>query len=695
MSKTALFEIGLEELPARFIDDALVQLKEKTSAWLDELRIPYDSIYATATPRRLTVKINGLAEKQPDQEEEAKGPAKKIALDSDGKWTKAAIGFTKGQGKIPEDIYFKEINGTEYVHVNKFIEGLATIELLSEFKEIILSLNFPKNMRWGNSKLRYIRPIRWLVALYGKEVVPFTIEGVETDRKTSGHRFLGKETEIADAENYEAALTEQYVVADLEMRKNMISTQIKQMEDKQGWKIPVDEDLLNEVVNLVEYPTVFHGSFDGDFLEVPEEALITSMKEHQRYFPVRSSSDELLPHFVAVRNGNEEYIANVAKGNEKVLRARLADAQFFYQEDQKLSIEKCLEKLDRMVFQEDLGTLADKVKRTKEIAAGICNHLRVDKGTKQQTERTAELCKFDLVTNMVGEFPELQGIMGEKYARIFGEDETVAKGINEHYMPRQAGGELPVTTPGNIVSIADKLDTIVGCFTIGIIPSGSQDPYGLRRQAIGILQMLEQQDWDVKLEKILTIATDVYAKVKLPNKREEKDITEDLNEFFRLRASYLLRGEGIEADVVEAVLSNGIQNVPMKKATARLLADKRNEVAFKNTQEALGRVLNIARKSEGGAIEPSLFENDTEQKLFDKYNKIREVYVDSLKKCNPDAALAHLTELTEPIHAFFDHTMVMAENEKLKKNRLALMKHIADDIHLLADLNAIQWKQQY
>ncbi|GGC91998.1 glycine--tRNA ligase beta subunit [Thalassobacillus devorans] len=694
MSNTVLFEVGLEELPARFIDDALVQLEEKTKQWLDDLRLPYDTIATMATPRRLTVKVEGLADKQPDIEEEAKGPAKKIAIDEEGNWTKAAIGFSKGQGKGVDDIYFKEIKGTEYVHVNKYTEGEPTKNLLSQFSDLILSLNFPKNMRWGSRQLRYARPIRWLAALYNDEVIPFSIEDVQTGKSTYGHRFLGEKVEVEHADEYEMVLQEQYVIVDVAMRKEMIATQIEKLAQEKNWNILVDEDLLSEVTHLVEYPTVFYGEYSEDFLIVPEEALITSMKEHQRYFPVRAKTGELLPFFVAVRNGDEKHLDNVARGNEKVLKARLADARFFYEEDQKASIEKNLDKLSRMVFQEDLGTIADKVQRTIKLADALSDHLKLQPAIKKQVLRTAEISKFDLVTHMVGEFPELQGIMGEKYARIFGEDEEVAQAINEHYMPRHANGELPKSIPGTVVSIADKLDTIVGCFSIGIIPSGSQDPYGLRRSAIGILQMLDKQAWDIQLETLVNSAVKLYISLGLPN-RSEEEVVQDLNEFFHIRASYLLKEEGVEPDIVEAVLANGIKHVPFTKEKAKLLASKRNDESFKSTHEALGRVLNLAKKTNVMEVDTELFENETEQTLYNTYLEVKQEYAASLSRHDAVQALKALGMLADPIHNFFDHTMVMAEDAKIKENRLGLLNLIATEIYAFADLNAVQWKQQY
>ncbi|ARI77031.1 glycine--tRNA ligase subunit beta [Halobacillus mangrovi] len=694
MNKTVLFELGVEELPARFIDDALTQLVSKTQAWFDHQRIPYGDVKGFATPRRLAVQVSDVAEKQPDIEEEAKGPAKKIAIDENGDWTKAAIGFSKGQGKEVDDIYFKEIKGTEYVHVRKFIEGQATSELLEGFHAVFLDLNFPKNMRWGSYEMRYIRPIRWIVALFGEEVVPFSIENVSTDRITYGHRFLGEMLSLSQAEEYEQSLKDQYVVVSVEDRKNEIRKQLLELEQENNWKLILDEDLLNEVTHLVEFPTAFSGEFNKEFLAVPEEALITSMKEHQRYFPVRSTTGELLPYFVGVRNGDDQHLDVVSKGNEKVLKARLKDAQFFYEEDQKGTIDEKLAKLNRMVYQEELGTLADKVNRVVAITSKISQWLELGEKEQQQAKRAAEICKFDLVTQMVDEFTELQGVMGEKYARLFGEDEEVAAAINEHYMPRQANGELPSSTIGAIVSIADKLDTIVGSISIGIIPTGSQDPYGLRRQALGILQTLNNKGWKIEVEKLIDLVHKFYQELELPT-REESEIQKDLHEFFRVRAAYLLREDQIDPDVVEAVLTNGIHIYPTTLEKAKLLVDKRQDVSFKPVHEALGRVLNLAKKADSYNVNPDLFENESERKLYEVYSNVHEDFVSALNNESPASALEVLAQLAQPIHNFFDHTMVMAEDEKIKNNRLSLLNRIASDIKAFADLNAIEWKQQF
>lgn len=694
MSTTnVLFEIGLEEMPARFLADAELQLQEKTKQWLTSIRLPYETIKTFVTPRRLAVVITGLASKQLDQEEEMKGPARKIALDKDGNWTKAAIGFTKGQGKSVNDIYFKQINEVEYAFVNKYISGESAKSLLPSFQDVILQLTFPKNMRWADKSLRFIRPIRWILALNESTVIPFEIAGVATDNKTFGHRFLGNQITIEDPLTYQEQLNNQFVIADRQVRKQQIVTQIQALEKMNNWHIPTDSELLEEVTELVEFPTVFHGKFSEEYLAIPDEVLITSMKEHQRYFPVLNNDGTLLPYFVAVRNGDKKHLDTVARGNEKVLKARLSDAMFFYNEDQKHTIEQNNKKLTRMVFQEKLGTIADKVNRVVTITNRIADLLVIDQQVKQQAIRAAEISKFDLVTNMVNEFTKLQGVMGEKYALMLGEKESVAKAINEHYMPRSANDQLPSTIEGAIVSIADKLDTIIGCISVGLIPSGSQDPYALRRQAIGVLQILKQNNWSVSVETLLDTVRDVHRSLELDTASSQA-INAEIKSFFYARASFLLKEVTNEQDVIDAVLASGVGNISFAFQKVKLLTEKRHDPDFKSVQEALVRVLNLAKKGENTGVQPALFENQYEQRLYEQYETIKSNYIESLEALQSEESLTLLSELTDPVHAFFEHTMVMSEDEELKRNRLSLLGEIAVLIKQFADLSIIEWKQQ-
>ncbi|RLL48053.1 glycine--tRNA ligase subunit beta [Oceanobacillus piezotolerans] len=694
MAKDILFEIGLEELPARFVDSAEQQLKEKTTSWLNELRIDFHSINTYSTPRRLAVLIQGVSEEQTTIEEEAKGPAMKIAQDEQGNWTKAAIGFTKGQGASVDDIYVKEIKGTSYIYVKKHVEGKPTEELLPGFKHIIESIQFGKNMRWSTETLRYARPIRWLVALYGSKVIPFELASVRTNNKTYGHRFLSGELTINDPLTYESLLKENYVMVNPKERETEILKGIHQIEEKENISIPVDEDLLNEVRNLVEYPTVFVGSFEEKYLQLPAEVLITSMKEHQRYFPVKTKQGELLPKFVGVRNGDENGIETVVKGNEKVLRARLSDAEFFYEEDQKHSIDFYLEKLQKVVFQEKLGTYSDKVERIVEITKEISSLLQLDKAIEHRAIRAAEISKFDLMTNMVNEFTELQGVMGEKYALIKGEEQEVAQAVREHYLPKQSHGEMPNHVIASVVSVADKLDTIVGCIAIGLMPTGSQDPYALRRQATGILRIAGKNEWNISVEQLLDVALVVYRNSKLAIENPEQ-VIEKLKEFFQLRAAFLLKEENIEQDVIQAVLEKEIGIFDYTQKKANLLSKKRSDETFKPVEEAFVRILKLANKAETAEVIKNVLETESEKDLYKTYQEIVDAYQHAAINKDAELALDTLSQLADPIHLFFEHNMVMTDDEKVRNNRLGLVKQIAMLIESFADLSLVEWKQHH
>ncbi|PAD66909.1 glycine--tRNA ligase subunit beta [Bacillus sp. 7586-K] len=678
-----LIEIGLEEVPAHYVTDASNQFTTKVSEWLNDKKLSYGEVKSYSTPRRLAVLVKEVDEKQPDIEEEAKGPARKIAVDENGNWTKAAIGFSKGQGANVEDIYFKEINGVEYVHVQKSIKGQETKTLLTELRQIIIGLTFPKNMRWGNQDMRYIRPIKWIVALFGKEIIPFEIAGVTTNSYTFGHRFLGSQVEIAAPSLYEALLLEQFVLADPIKRKEAIVNQLSEMEAEQNWVIPIDAELLEEVNNLVEYPTALFGKFEADYLSLPDEVLVTTMKEHQRYFPVRNQSGELQPFFVTVRNGDHNHLENVARGNEKVLRARLSDANFFYKEDQKLKIEDAVLKLDKIVFHEELGTLGEKVKRIVKIAEILSDKLKVSEEEKKDVARAASICKFDLVTHMVYEFPELQGKIGEKYARISGEKEAVALAVNEHYMPRHADDEIPNSNVGGIVALADKLDTIVGFFAINKIPSGSQDPYALRRQASGIVQILLAKNWKLALPELFDLTLDFY------KEKAKSDTKQELLSFFKLRLKYVFAEEKIRHDIVDAVLESSNIEVTSLVNRAKVLNEISKTERFKEEVESLSRVMNIAKKGIEKEINPQLFENEYEETLYKEYLRISTDVSTLLTNGQEKEGYQLLASLKEVINAYFDHTMVMAENEIVKENRLAQMVKLSKLIQSFAQMNNI------
>lgn len=679
-----LLEIGLEEMPARFITTSISTLKDKMETWLAEKQLGYTSVQAFSSPRRLALLVTGLDESQQDMEEEAKGPAKRIAQNEAGEWSKAAAGFTRGHGLTVDDIYFKEIKGVEYAHVKKFIEGKQTSELLPELKELILSLSFPKNMRWANNDLRYIRPIKWLIALFGEEIIKFAITNVETSNKSLGHRFLGGEIVFANPSSYEKQMLAQYVMVNATDRKEAIVSQIKKLEEENNWIIPIDEDLLEEVTNLVEYPTALYGAFEESFLELPTEVLITSMKEHQRYFPVKSKDGKLLPFFVTVRNGDHQHLDKVAKGNEKVLRARLADAAFFYKEDQKLVIDELLKKLEAIVYHEEIGTLAEKVARVRAIAAKLAEQLNLSAEETQDVDRAAQIAKFDLVTNMVYEFPELQGLMGERYALQKGEKKAVAAAINEHYMPRHAEDETAASNIGAVLALAEKLDTIVSFFSIGMVPTGSQDPYALRRQATGIVQTLIDKNWSISIEELVEIA---IKEMSDSAKVVGSELVDSVLSFFKLRVKHILQEEGIRYDIIDAILAEKIGGAASILRKAKVLDTRKENIDFKEGIEALSRIINISSKAETiSLVEPTLFENEYESDLYNRFTAVKEKIN---KEVSEEEYFDLLFSLKDVISAYFDHTMVMAEDEKIKANRLNMMAEIAVYIKGFASFNEI------
>lgn len=691
MSKDLLFEIGLEEVPARFIPAAIAQLKERMIQWLDSSRIAHGAVEGYATPRRLAVLVRDVAEKQEDVQEEVKGPSRKIAQDEQGNWSKAALGFARSQGVDPEQFTFKELGGVEYIYATKSSVGVPTSEVLAEgLTGILHAMTFPKFMRWASYDFKFVRPIRWLVAMYGTDVIGLEIAGVKAGNVTRGHRFLGQDAEIAEPAAYVETLRGQHVIADIEERQRMILEQIEALAAEKKWKIAVKDDLLEEVLFLVETPTVLFGTFDPSFLSIPQEVLITSMREHQRYFPVLDDKGELLPYFVTVRNGGKDSLDVIAKGNEKVLRARLSDAKFFYEEDQKQEIKDAVSKLESIVFHEELGTVGDKVRRVRRIADMLAQKLGAPADTVESVSRTADICKFDLVTQMVYEFPELQGVMGEDYARKAGEKEEVARAVFEHYQPRFAGDDAPSTLAGAIVSIADKLDTITGCFSIGIIPTGSQDPYALRRQAAGIVQIVLERELSVGLSELFGIALDIHQNYG-SMKRSAEEVRKDLHEFFGLRVKKLL-SETLRYDVVDAVLSAGYDDVASVVARGSALMDAvQTGEAFKNTVESFNRVGNLAAKAVHASVNPEVFAEAEEKNLYAAWQDVHQSYLDALSRRQAAEALAFAGQLTGAVTSFFDSVMVMAEDEGVRNNRLALLAAIHGDLKQFADFSKLVW----
>lgn len=679
MTKNLLVELGLEELPAYVVTPSEKQLGKRMAAFLNDKRLAFDSIQTFSTPRRLAVRVTGLADAQTDLTEDFKGPSKKIALDADGQFTKAAQGFVRGKGLTTDDIEFREVKGEEYVYVTKHEAGKSAEEVLKDLPEILAAMTFPVNMHWANNTFEYIRPVHTLTVLLDDEDLDLDFLDIHSGRVSRGHRFLGHEVEIANADSYEDDLRQVFVIADAKERQDMIVNQIKAIEKAQNVQVEIDDDLLNEVLNLVEYPTAFMGSFDTKYLDVPEEVLVTSMKNHQRYFVVRDQDGKLMPNFISVRNGNDQYLDNVIKGNEKVLVARLEDGEFFWREDQKLKIADLVAKLDNVTFHEKIGSLSEHMKRSKVIAAYLAEKAGATETEKAALARAAEIYKFDLLTGMVGEFDELQGIMGEKYALLAGEEPGVATAICEHYLPNAADGDLPETKVGALLALADKLDTILSFFSVGLIPSGSNDPYALRRATAGVVRIMDVFGLTIPMDELLD---DLYAlsfdSLTYEHKAEVMD-------FIRARVEKMMPAK-TPKDIREAVLASTNLIVPEMLETVDALVAASQTEGYKAAVESLSRVFNLAEKAPTGvSVDASLFENDDE-KALDKATQ------DLTLSGTASDKLAQLFALSPVIDKFFDNTMVMVDNKAVKNNRLAILSQLSSKASRVAAFNKLNTK---
>ena len=683
MSKTLLLEIGTEEVPAHVMPGILSQLKENAAKTFEELRIEYKNIKTLGTPRRSALLVEGLAEQQADLSKENRGPAVNIAFDADGNPTKAAQGFARGQGVKPEELVTKD----GYVYAMVHEKGGQTVDLLGDtLKGLVDGLNFPNNMHWADLDYKFIRPLRWLVALYGQDVIDFEVANVKSGRTSRGHRFLSEgDFEIANAEDYVEACRKASIIVDQNERCEMIRQQIAEVAAANGGQAEVNEDLLEEVLYLVEYPTALCGKFDEKYLALPAEAVITPMRDHQRYFPVLKDG-QLLPLFITIRNGGKEHLETVQHGNERVLRARLEDAQFFFDEDRKNTLEQHGEKLKTVVFQDGLGTIYDKALRLEVLAGYIADAIGANEQDKKDAVRAAKLAKADLVTGMVTEFTELQGVMGREYALLDGETKAVAQAIDEHYMPRFAGDSQPASVAGRIVSLADKIDTIVGTFSRGLIPTGSQDPFALRRQALGIVNMLKEAQYHISLSQLVAKAMEL---LKIADAGQQAKLQNDVADFMKLRLKNVLADAGIRYDVVDAVFVtvDDIYGVFLR-AQAVNEAVKQD---MEKTIQAFVRTGNIARKAEDvqAAVEADILAEQVEKDLYKAYEDAASKVEKEVAAQDYAGAIATLSQLAAPIDAFFDGVMVMDKDEKIKNNRLGLLKLVDNLICQVADFSKI------
>lgn len=689
MKRSFLFEIGTEELPSGYIAPALDQIRIVLEKGLEEAGIEFDGMELFGSPRRLSLLIRGLAISGKGKVEEVAGPPRSIAFDEEGRPTQTAIGFAKAHGVDPSELIVKETPRGERVFAIKRISGVSTISYLREFlPSLVSSIYFPKSMRWGNGDLRFARPIRWILALFGDEIVDIELDGIRSGRITYGHRFLHPgPIEIYNPEDYPRILREVgKVVVDLRERMRIIKDQVNMLASSIGGTAFFPEGLLDKVANLVEYPTAFLGRFDERFLELPKPVLISSMVEHQHYFPVVDLEGNLMPYFVAVRNGDDRYIDVVAAGNERVLKARLADASFFFEEDLKRALEMRVEEQRRVVFQERLGSLYDKTMRLVELSAWLASIL--DPSLSQTVRRAALLSKCDLLTEMVQEFPNLQGIMGGEYARIQGEDEMVCTAIAEHYLPRGSSDPVPKSMGGVILSLADKLDNLVGYLGVGLIPTGSEDPYAVRRQASGILRIMIEKGIRIELGKLFEKALELLSD-KLILDREE--IIRNLREIMRGRLETILQERGIRYDEIDAVLEIGFDDVPDLVLRADAIRSFRG---FEPLMVAVKRAANIVRIAEGKGIypkpfDPSILSEPAEIELYRKASSMERDVEVLASEGRYKELLALLSDLKPYIDRLFDEVMVMVEDERIRDNRLALLRRIVGFFRKVGDFSKI------
>lgn len=673
-----LIEVGVEELPSSYIRNALNAFKDLVETALNEVNLGFDHIDAYATPRRLSLMIHGIDDTQGDIEDWVKGPAKKIAYKEDGSANKPLEGFMRSQNVTEADLEVRELKGNEYIYAHIHKAGEPAEVILAEIiPNAIHHIPFPKNMRWGGKNLRFARPIRWILSMMNDRVVDFDLEGITLSNVTRGHRFLGSShIEIKDVREYEEALEKNFVILDQDKRKESILYQINHMAKSNGGEIRRDDDLLEELTFIVEYPTAVLGNVQEKFLSLPDVVITTPMREHLRYTPVYSPEGDLLPYFITIRNGNEEYVDIVAEGNEKVLEARLEDARFFFDNDREKPLEDYVDQLGGIVFQEKLGTMADKTERISDLVGRIGEILAVGDKTVESAKRACYLSKADLMTNMVQEFTELEGIIGSIYAKLDGEESVVSDAIREQYMPVASGADLPESTTGTIVSLADKFDTICGLFAIGEVPTGSQDPFALRRKAIGILRMINEKHWELSLSDCIDASLFSFVD-SMGLVFDKEEVRKQILKFFRGRIDTMLDADGIRYDIIQAL--NDIDGEDSLRVFEKAQAMQNFFVDGdrKSFLEAVTRVENIASKNEpkDKKIDESIL-TEEERALYDKVLAVEAELDEAYRKRDDARYLALLDSLTDAIHLYFDRVMIMAEDEGLRNNRLALIQRI-------------------
>jgi glycyl-tRNA synthetase beta chain len=691
-----LLEIGTEEIPASFFPKAIEDLRERAEELFSIHRLGYASTESMGTPRRLALVVFGLDEKQGDLAQEISGPPRAVAFDPEGRPTEVLEKFCARHGVRPEETSIVEKPKGEYVCVRRVEPGKKAVDLLPEIlPPWIVSLSFPKAMRWGTLDIRFARPVRWIAALYGKKPVVFKVGDLSSSGRTHGHRFMGdrKPIRITTVRDYPAILEKNKVVVSPEERQKRILEQARGLADDVGGRLLEDEALLRTLVFITEYPVAVRGTFHERFLSLPEEVLIAPMKDHQKYFAVqRTDGEGLLPYFVAIANMQAPDMLPVQRGNEKVLTARLEDAKFFFEEDAKRSLDQYVDPLKQVIYHKKLGSSYEKVLRIEKLAHYLGEQVCPE--SPSTLERAARLCKADLVTQMVGEFPELQGTMGGIYASKSGEPEEVARAIREHYMPISAEGDLPESLEGALLSLADKMDTIVGFFGIGNPVSGTSDPFGMRRRAIGILRVLLAKDLEIPLSEF--VATGLEALGGLV-KKEPTKVQEEVMDFFRLRYQQFLLGKGFPHDTIESVLSRSFENIPDLYRRVETLHKMRAEPDFEKLILGCKRAVNILQQAGRdfgyeGARKPlhgEDLEQEAEKALLAAANQVGSELAGWVESREYEAVLKGLVGLKGPIDRLFDDVMILVEDERLRENRLSLLQKVADLFQWFADFSRI------
>lgn len=691
-----VMELGVEEVPARFLPPALTQLEEMGRRALEEARLRPASLSALGTPRRLVLRVEGLPERQEPRVVEVRGPSRRVAFDEQGRPTRAALGFAAGQGVAVEDLVVEDTPGGEYVFARRLEEGSPTGQVLSELMPRLLgALEFPRMMRWGWGEFRFVRPVRWILALLEDRVVPFSFAGVHSGRTTRGHRSLHPgPLDVGHARDYLRVVTEAGVVLDPAARRLQIREAVERAAARAGGEVLWDEELAEEVTFLAEHPTAVEGRFEPGYLSLPREVIITVLRHHQRFFAVRVPGDPaaLLPAFVGVRDGGEEGIETVRAGYERVVQARLADARFFYGEDLKVPLERWGESLAGVGFLEGMGTLKDKVTRMEALAGFLAYSFGLDERLTAVCRRAARLSKADRATSMVRELPELEGVMGREYALRSGEDPAVAGAIRDHYLPRFAGDELPASLAGMVVSLADRLDTLVGAFAAGLEPTGSQDPYGLRRAAYGLVRILWAAGLRLSLGWAIEEAQAAYGQVlgrpELAEGEAAERVKGALLDFLRQRVRNLFGEQGIRPDFIEAVVG-ATDDVSDAWNRARSLQEAKDYPEFADALAAFRRVVTLAEKAEDDTVDPALLREPPERQLWEAYQACRPVARTYAEAGDWRRFLAAVATLRPAVDAFLDRVLVMAPEEPLRRNRLALLRRLADLFGLLGDLSRV------